>query len=493
MTDVFQEPRWQLNDLGRPIPDSAYAVSTCLPTWATTEGYERGEAHVLDAMTGGYPRFVYHRTCQRLFETCRQRLADEGEHVLTLVSRGSAERFRRFLQARGGDCVIHDLQCNGVHAARFPAAHAAVAKQYWQHTGEGTSVRLAEACLDDRAVAPEPDVLERLRQRVAEQMDVASGMVTLYPTGMTGITTVHRVLCRWHPDKPVAQFGFPYVDTLKVLQKFANEARFLQCGDAADLERLEDACRAGSVGAVFTELPSNPLLLTPNLERLRDICRAHDVPVVIDDTIATAVNVNALRFADVVCTSLTKFFSGAGDVAAGAVVVNPESRWADELNDRIAGANDTPLFAEDARVLLANSEDWVQRVHRINANALTLAEHLREHPTVARVHYPKFSTPERYAAARQPDGGYGGLLSIEFHNPTQAAPRFFDAIRCNKGPNLGTNYTLLCPYTILAHFDELDWAASCGVDRWLVRVSVGLEPIDDLIGRFDDALDAAGK
>jgi cystathionine gamma-synthase len=70
------------------------------------------------------------------------------------------------------------------------------------------------------------------------------------------------------------------------------------------------------------------------------------------------------------------------------------------------------------------------------------------------------------------------------------ARRFYDALRVSKGPSLGTNFTLACPYTLLAHYEELDWAESCGVSRNLIRIAVGMEPIEDLLGRFEAALAA---
>jgi cystathionine gamma-synthase len=89
------------------------------------------------------------------------------------------------------------------------------------------------------------------------------------------------------------------------------------------------------------------------------------------------------------------------------------------------------------------------------------------------------------------DSGGGGLFSLVLDEPLRA-PEFFDALRVSKGPSLGTNFTLACPYTLLAHYGELEWAESCGVARHLVRISVGLEQADDLCRRFDEALAAAG-
>ena len=88
------------------------------------------------------------------------------------------------------------------------------------------------------------------------------------------------------------------------------------------------------------------------------------------------------------------------------------------------------------------------------------------------------------------EGGYGGLFSLTFASKA-ASEAFFDALECFKGPSLGTNFTLACPYTILAHFGELDWAAGYGVEEGLVRVSIGMEDKEDLLKKFEVALRAA--
>ena len=79
------------------------------------------------------------------------------------------------------------------------------------------------------------------------------------------------------------------------------------------------------------------------------------------------------------------------------------------------------------------------------------------------------------------------MFSLVLKDAPANAPKFYDALRVSKGPSLGTNFTLACPYTLLAHFDELDWVESIGVSPHLVRVSIGLEEVDDLARRFDDA------
>ena len=213
----------------------------------------------------------------------------------------------------------------------------------------------------------------------------------------------------------------------------------------------------------------------------------HDILLVVDDTLAACGNLNVLRYADLLATSLTKYFSGYGNVLAGSLVVNPQARNANELGSAIGDDFEETLGDSDVAVLAANSKDHVERTATINDNALLLVEHLLQHPAVESVFHPSVAR-RNYDQLKSPNGGYGGLLSIVLRDAESSTPKVFDALEVCKGPNLGTNFTLCCPYTLLAHYDELDFAESCGVSRWLLRISVGVEPINDLLARFDRAL-----
>jgi len=296
------------------------------------------------------------------------------------------------------------------------------------------------------------------------------------------------------PGARTVQLGFPYVDVLKVQEEFGAGVQLISGGGEGAMAELEALAGREALAGLYTELPSNPLIEMPDLPRVAALAAAWGFPVVADDTVATCVNVDALAHADVVTTSLTKAFSGMGDVMAGGVVVSSRSVWAAELcrllREQEAAA---PLFGLDAVVLEGNSRDFVERVERMSASAAEVAEWLARHPAVARVHYPSLQESQRraFAALRRPgvEGGqgYGMLLSLTLREAA-ATPAFFDRLRLSKGPSLGTNFSLACPYTLLAHYTELEWAARCGVSRDLVRVSIGLEDPADLVARFDEAL-----
>jgi cystathionine gamma-synthase len=250
------------------------------------------------------------------------------------------------------------------------------------------------------------------------------------------------------------------------------------------------------VHAFYTEFPGNPLLGSLDLERVYQLSRRFNFHVVVDDTVGTAVNLDLAPFCDIICTSLTKMFSGACNVMGGCVTISPGCMSKAALHAILTSQDTNSYFPLDVLVMAENSRDFVERVHVANGNAEAIVAKLRNHPVVDRVFYPKGSATqhlyERYQR-RGPAGraaGYGYLLSIRFVRDS-AAVAFHDALDVAKGPSLGTNFTLCCPYTLLAHASELDWAAEFGVVEYLVRLSVGIEKREELEHIVERALEAA--
>jgi len=265
-------------------------------------------------------------------------------------------------------------------------------------------------------------------------------------------------------------------------------------GTAADLDDLERRLEAGErYLALFTEFPSNPLLNSADLHRIRKLADKYDFAVVVDETVGNFTNIDVLGQADVVVSSLTKIFSGDSNVMGGSGVLNSQSKLYPELKQTFSREYEDNYWAEDGVFMERNSRDFMSRSERVNTNSEAVVETLQKCPIIKQVYYPKCS-PSRpnYDACRTPTGGYGGLLSVTFQYPEQAVT-FFDTLEVDKGPSLGTNFTLACPYTILAHYTELEWASECGVDADLVRLSIGLEEPTELAGRMKRALKAAAS
>jgi cystathionine gamma-synthase len=108
---------------------------------------------------------------------------------------------------------------------------------------------------------------------------------------------------------------------------------------------------------------------------------------------------------------------------------------------------------------------------------------------VQEIFYPKYTTHDVYQKYCVQPHGYGGLFSLVLKSDEDAV-KFYDRLEIHKGPSLGTNFTLACPYTILAHYFELDWAMNYSVPKRLIRVSVGLENSDWLVKIFKETLDS---
>lgn len=318
--------------------------------------------------------------------------------------------------------------------------------------------------------------------------------VYLYPCGMNAIFNTHQMLLAARGNLRSICFGFTYVDTLKILQKFGPGCQFYALASEADLDLLEARLAEGEKFlALFCEFPANPVLTCPDLARLRRLADQYDFAVVVDETIGTFANINVLQFADIVVSSLTKIFSGDCNVMGGSIIINPNGRYYQHVKEEARRQFEDNYWPEDVIFLERNSRDFAPRIDRVNANAEAICNLLLAHPLVKKVYYPKcIKSRSNYDKCKVPGGGYGGLLSVAFHEVAHAVA-FYDTIETAKGPSLGTNFTLVSPYVILAHYRELDWVDSLGIERDLIRISVGLEETDHIMTVFQTALRAAEK
>jgi cystathionine gamma-synthase len=433
-----------------------------------------------------------------------------------------------------------DSNNEAIHAVIFPAQTTAgtEAKAYWQHTGEVVSSRRAEMALVQLLNIPIQNVVTKgpnapyvhhssftkastkstnhtnmsntspqneLRQRIATWAQVPDkDYVFLAPSGMASIYTALRASRRYQMEEygcasggTSIVYGFPYLDTLKLCSRSElcpGGVEFFGRGDQRDADHLHRLLQKTyphkSYSALMTEVPSNPLLQCPDLHRLRSLADEYNFLLVVDDTISNWLNIDVIKtgLADAVCTSLTKLVSGRGDAIAGSIVTNPYTKGGRWMQSDILKRLDHThggLYCQDAHAVVQNSVDFVERNETINANAEALSDWLVEHGDVEKVFYPKYVAP-LYEAVKRPEGGYGGLLSIILH-PHMCQRTFYDALNVAKGPSLGTNFTLVCPYTLLAHYHELDFAMSYNVPPNLLRIAVGLESIDELKDKFETA------
>ncbi|KAF4969733.1 hypothetical protein FSARC_3076 [Fusarium sarcochroum] len=457
-------------------------------------------------------------------------LAESGRLAVLLPASQQANMCQAYLEAQGKGYTIalrvdfnKGVQIAGkpsnlctlseIYAVVYPQQLATEAKAFWQHTGFGISSRRATYWLENAPfLNPKSNVSATgvqtaeaenseliVRERIADLFSTETNSlgvddVFLYPTGMSAIShtaeTVHHFTTSM--KKTVAIFGFLYVDTFKVLSKIYGFDCKLYGATPSDLDVLEADLAAGlELSALFTEFPGNPLLGSVDLERIHRLASDHQFLFVVDDTVATSVNVELVSYCDVVCTSLTKMFSGSCNVMGGSIALNPQSEFFSNMKGLLKDQFVDTYFPPDAIVMEHNSSDFEERVLIASRNAERIADMLRNDATVEQVYYPKGNpTEDIYEKYKRPGKGYGYLLSIRFKTP-EAAIAFHDALDVAKGPSLGTNFTLCCAYTLFAHYSELEWAAKFGVVEHLVRISVGVESRECLDELIRTALNAA--
>jgi methionine-gamma-lyase len=246
--------------------------------------------------------------------------------------------------------------------------------------------------------------------------------------------------------------------------------------DITDLESVRSAITP-KTGAILTEFLSNPDLDVADLKSLSEIAHEHDARLVVDNTFATPVLLRPIEYgADIVIHSATKYISGHGDAVAGIAA------GSDELITpmrRFVARYGSPISPFNAWLLIRGIKTLHLRMERHCQNAEALAKYLNEHPAVQRVMYPGLSDHPGHALCNEMTSGrFGGMIALELHGGEGACQRFAGRLQLAcRAVSLGDVSTLVLPWT----------------GRNLVRVSVGVEGIDDLIADFEQALDSAAS
>ena len=303
----------------------------------------------------------------------------------------------------------------------------------------------------------------------------------LFPSGMAAIAALFRTL----PDgaSVVVQSGI-YWGTTKWVRDFAARRGIgLTEVDAADTAALSQTCEAKRPVLVFVETPSNPWLKTVDIAAASKIAHAVGAKLAVDATAATPVLMQPLALgADVVMHSATKAINGHSDVLAGVLAAKDteDAMWQAIKTDRHdAGAVIGPF---EAWLLIRGMRTLPLRVERMSQNALALATHLKAHKGVADVLYPGLRHHAGHdIATRQMQGGYGCLLSVLVKGDAARALAVVGKLHLFlRATSLGGVESLVeHRHTIEPH---------TGIPENLIRVSVGIEDIGDLIADWDQAL-----
>lgn len=503
--------------LGQRIPASPHAVSFSLPTMDDVRGYEEKNADTLRQITSGYPRFVVHPFARRLADHFTATTPALAGRTLWLASSGRmanalvAHLNGRPAAAAAGrppEPIAQPFSRDGVHGASHPTDPDlfARAKTFLQNVGGFLSSREAEdrlvqlGVLD--AIFPEKsfagDASAEVRRVLRRTLPAAQAPdLLLANSGMNAIYSAFHASAGLQAARGRTiwlQLGWLYLDTIAILRKFtASPADYVYVRDILDRDSLARIFRrfGPRIAGVVAEIPSNPLIQTPDLPDLAALCREHGAHLILDPSVASAFSVDVLPHADIVVNSLTKYTASDGDVIAGLCAVNGSRPDAAELRRRIAADLETPYPRDLARLAeqIGRTEDVLAR---INASTAKVAAFLATHPAVRDVFWALHpGSSENYRRiARSPDAT-GGMITFTLRGPLEPV---YNRLRLPKGPSFGMTTTLICPFMYLAHYDLVTTPAGVAelaasrLDPDLLRLCVGTEPVEEIIAVLAEAL-----
>ena len=314
-------------------------------------------------------------------------------------------------------------------------------------------------------------------------MATASGMAAMFSSLACQLQAGDHVLAGRQ------LFGSCHQIITKILPRFGISYTLV---DGADVDAWRAAVRP-ETKVLFLESPANPTLALCDIAAIADIAHAAGARLVVDNVFATPVLQKPLELgADIVIYSTTKHIDGQGRTLGG-VVLGPEQFIREELQFflRHTGPSLSPF---NAWVQLKGLETLPMRVLRMSENAARIAEWLEQRLGVGRVRYPGLeSHPQRELARRQMKAG-GSLLSFQLEDDRKLVFRFMNALQLiDISNNLGDAKSLITHPASTTHFSLSDEErAAQGVTEGLVRLSAGLEHVDDLIADLDQAMREAG-
>ena len=260
-----------------------------------------------------------------------------------------------------------------------------------------------------------------------------------------------------------------------------------------DTAKVEHVARAigPSTRMIFVETPTNPMMRLTDLGEAASLAHRHQLRLVVDNTFASPYVQRPIAFgADLVIHSTTKYLNGHSDSVGGIVVATrrDDIEWLTFVQNA-AGAILGPF---DSWLVLRGTKTLPLRMERHNSNGLALAEYLAAHPKVRRVHYPGLPSHPQHDLARRQMQGFGGMIAFDVGS-LDAARRLLNAVRlCALAESLGGVETLISHPATMTHASvPVERRSALGITDGLVRISVGIEDIDDLTEDLAQALERA--
>jgi cystathionine gamma-synthase len=471
-------------------------------------GYEEKDPEIIRQLANGYPRFVVHPYVRRLAQHFTESTPALYGRTLWLTS--SAAMARSLTAHLGAARGAEPYTQHGLFGVSHPESPDtwALAKVFLQNVGGFLSSREAEDHLVALGLLPAPhpeDVFkgdasaEIRRQLLGVLPGAAEPDLLLANCGMSAVHAAFRAVNAVQAPRGRTiwlQLGWLYLDTIAILQKFtAKPSDYVYVRDVSDLDGLRRifAAHGTRIAGVVAEVPTNPLIQTPDLPAIAALCRQHGAHLLVDPSMSSLFSLNVLPHADLVISSLTKYTASEGDLTAGLVVVNPATPDAAVLRTA-AASHVEPLYPRDAARLAWQIGHTKDVLAQIQASTPKVVAFLEQHPAVKDVFWAlQTGSRDHYLKLARSSDATGGMITFTLRE-IGALERVYDRLRLPKGPSFGMKTTLICPFMYLAHYDlvttpaGLAELAASKLDPDLLRLCIGTEPVEEIIAALAEAL-----
>lgn len=279
-------------------------------------------------------------------------------------------------------------------------------------------------------------------------------------------------------------YGGTYRLFSRILSNYGIE---FDLADSSDISQLEKAFRPNTK-MVFVETPTNPVMTVTDLQAVSDLAHAHGAKVVCDNTFMSPYFQKPIDLgADIVVHSTTKYLNGHSDSVGGFVALNDENdaEWIKFVQNGI-GAILSPF---DSFLVLRGTKTLAVRMEAHDRNGRVVANFLAEHPAVEKVYYPGLTSHPQHELAKRQQTGFGGMVSFETGS-LENAKRVLENVKlCILGESLGGVESLISHPATMTHASvPLETRNRLGITDGLVRISVGIEDVEDIIADLDQAL-----
>ncbi|AXK49383.1 cystathionine gamma-synthase [Aliarcobacter trophiarum LMG 25534] len=481
---------------GETLPqNNIHAVSCSMPTLKDVIDYEEQKEEILKKITVAYPRFIIHPYLKELSNYLKKKYKVSNDYELILLSSKKAvDVVSNFYYIHNAFQFKEDF---GVIKVLKGRQYQKVLK-FIQYVGYNLSSRLAEDYLYKIGLIENLQDEELEKKKYAQDIIISTlanaykeqkENICLAPSGMNAIYSILKALknIQARNGKSILiQFGWLYLDTTNIVSNYFEESKVFY--DVTNLDILEEFLKNNQnrTLAIITEVPTNPLVKTANLKRLRELCDTYNIVLVIDSTFATPYNLDLKPYADIFVESLTKFACGNADVLMGAIILNSKFNISHIKNEFFKHC-DTPYIKDMQRMAL-EIKDYKKRVKKISQNTKELIDFLPTLPYISKI-YSSLDKEnfENYKNLMFDENSLCGIISIYIENDFE---KIYNALNFAKGPSLGTEFTLLMPYTYLAHYDLInskkgrEFLEKIELPINLIRISVGVEDINEIKKEF---------